>query len=145
MDQEDHAERPGHTPPRCFALILGSLAIRLVITSSWLPVRAQELPVTPAASAQVSEPSFKLRTQTNVVVVRAVVRDSQGRAVTGLAKADFKISDNRKQQVVTGFSVETSSGCALVARAAGGGWEGERARVTTRRCHRGARLPGVLL
>jgi VWFA-related protein len=55
----------------------------------------------------VGESTFKLKVQKNEVVVRVVVRDSHGRAVTGLRQEDFKISDDRKQQDITSFSIET--------------------------------------
>src|SRR5437763_4566068 len=49
--------------------------------------------------------TFKVRV--NLVLVRAVVRDAQGKVVTGLKKEDFQISDNRKPQVISSFGVET--------------------------------------
>ena len=50
-------------------------------------------------------PTFRVRV--NLVLVRAVVRDRQGKAVSGLSKADFQLTDNRKPQVISSFSVET--------------------------------------
>jgi VWFA-related protein len=49
--------------------------------------------------------TFKVRV--NVVLVRVVVRDAQGKVVTNLKKEDFQLADNRKPQVISSFSVET--------------------------------------
>lgn len=49
--------------------------------------------------------TFKVRV--NFVSVRAVVRDSNGKVVTNLKKEDFQLTDNRKLQVISNFSVET--------------------------------------
>ncbi len=70
-----------------------------------LPAQEPKPPAT-AAAAQASASGFKLRSQSNVVVVRVVVRDSKGRAVGGLRKEDFRIRDNGQPQVISGFSVE---------------------------------------
>jgi VWFA-related protein len=95
------------------------------------PVRAQTLaapgapPANPAAqapaqpakaqapssndNAEVSShdtaPTFKVRV--NLVLVRVVVRDSQGHVVPNLHKEDFQLTDNRKPQIISTFSVET--------------------------------------
>jgi len=68
-------------------------------------------PQAPAASdnAEVSShdtaPTFKVRV--NLVLVRVVVRDQQGKVVPNLHKEDFQLSDNRKPQTISTFSVET--------------------------------------
>jgi VWFA-related protein len=68
-------------------------------------------PQAPAAndSAEVSSrdtaPTFKVRV--NLVLVRVVVRDQQGKVVPNLHKEDFQLSDNRKPQIISSFSVET--------------------------------------
>jgi VWFA-related protein len=49
--------------------------------------------------------TFKVRV--NVVLVRVVVRDSNGKVVTNLKKEDFQLVDNRKPQIISSFSVET--------------------------------------
>ena len=49
--------------------------------------------------------SFKVRV--NLVLVRVVVRDAQGKIIDNLKKEDFQVSDNRKPQVISTFSVET--------------------------------------
>jgi VWFA-related protein len=49
--------------------------------------------------------TFKVRV--NLVLVRAVVRDRQGKIVSNLKKEDFQLYDNRKLQTISSFSVET--------------------------------------
>jgi hypothetical protein len=44
--------------------------------------------------AHDSPATFKVRV--NVVLVRVVVRDSDGKVVTNLKKADFQLADDRK-------------------------------------------------
>lgn len=70
--------------------------------SAW----AQQATQSAGASDQ-DQSAFKLRVESNLVVVRTVVRDSQGHAVENLRKEDFKLLDNGKEQTITQFSVET--------------------------------------
>src|SRR5712691_9887542 len=49
--------------------------------------------------------TFKVRV--NLVLVRVVVRDQQGKIVSKLKKEDFQLYDNRKLQTISSFSVET--------------------------------------
>lgn len=76
-----------------------------------LPDSAPQAPATPASGdgAEVStrdtSPTFKVRV--NLVLVRAVVRDANGQVISNLKREDFLLSDNRKPQVISMFSVET--------------------------------------
>lgn len=49
------------------------------------------------------------RVRVNLVLVRTVVRDSNGKAVSNLKKEDFQLADNRKLQIISSFSVETAA------------------------------------
>jgi VWFA-related protein len=49
--------------------------------------------------------TFKVRV--NLVLVRVVVRDAQGKVVSNLKKEDFQLFDSRKTQTISSFSVET--------------------------------------
>src|SRR5205807_8791828 len=49
--------------------------------------------------------TFKVRV--NLVLVRVVVRDDQGKVIENLKKEDFQIFDNRKPQTISTFSMET--------------------------------------
>jgi VWFA-related protein len=43
----------------------------------------------------------------NLVLVRVVVRDNDGKVVTNLKKEDFQLVDERKPQIISSFSMET--------------------------------------
>ena len=47
------------------------------------------------------------RVRVNLVLVRVVVRDAQGKVIPHLRKEDFNLSDNRKLQTISTFSIET--------------------------------------
>lgn len=111
------------------------LPVLLVCLSA--PIRGQAPPASPAASpaaqspaapakpqapgsndvAEVSSrdtaPTFRVRV--NLVLVRVVVRDQQGRVVPNLHKDDFLLTDNRKQQTISTFSVETPESSVVAA------------------------------
>jgi len=59
-----------------------------------------------AVQEQAKQPTFKLQIERNLVVVRAVVRDSKGNALRGLHQDDFQIFDNGKPQAIAHFAVE---------------------------------------
>src|SRR6266481_10135855 len=74
------------------------------------PAAPAPAPPTPAndtteVSTRDTPPTFRVRV--NLVLVRAVVRDAKGQIVTNLKKEDFQLSDNRKPQVISTFSIET--------------------------------------
>jgi VWFA-related protein len=115
-------------------LVLGFLA---GFFPSSLRAQASPLPDSPAKSDATPQPptqapseannaselstrdnpaTFKVRV--NLVLVRVVVRDNQGKVVTGLKKEDFQLSDNRKPQVISTFSVETPESHKLAASTA---------------------------
>ena len=52
-----------------------------------------------------SPATFKVRV--NVVLVRVVVRDNNGKVISDLKKEDFQLADERKPQIISSFSVET--------------------------------------
>ena len=62
-------------------------------------------------SSQDAPATFKVRV--NLVLVRVVVRDQQGKIVPNLRKEDFQLLDNRKPQVISSFSAETPESQAL--------------------------------
>jgi VWFA-related protein len=63
----------------------------------------------PAEMASRDTPTtFKVSVR--LVLVRAVVRDPQGRAIGNLSKDDFQLSDNGKPQVIKHFAVEQPGG-----------------------------------
>jgi VWFA-related protein len=62
--------------------------------------------------------TFKVRV--NLVLVRVVVRDAQGKVVPNLKKENFQLSDNRKPQTISSFSIETPEARTASAVAAPG-------------------------
>ncbi len=79
------------------------------------PAPQSENKQSPAELASRDEPTtFKVNVK--LVVVRAVVRDSQGHAVGNLQKEDFQIFDKGKPQVITQFEVEQPGALAAKAR-----------------------------
>jgi VWFA-related protein len=68
-------------------------------------------PTAPAAgqneevSSRDTPTTFKVHV--NLVLVRVVVRDQQGKIVSNLKKEDFQLYDNRKLQTISSFGVET--------------------------------------
>jgi len=55
---------------------------------------------------QESQPTFKLQTERNLVLVRVVVRDSRGKPVPKLRQQDFQLFDSGKPQTISVFSAE---------------------------------------
>jgi VWFA-related protein len=96
----------GGKPTHAALSVLRSFTILLLLTLAPWGLRAQAVPAPAATASQASGPTFKVQVQKNEVVVRVVVRDRQGRAVAGLRQEDFKITDNRKLQTISSFSVE---------------------------------------
>jgi len=60
-------------------------------------------------TSEEASPSFRLQTERNLVIVRVVVRDANGRLVGSLRQEDFRLADNGKPQVISHFSVEVPS------------------------------------
>ncbi len=68
------------------------------------PSRAQVQTNTGASTL----PTTRLKVTTNLVVVRVVVRDAQGKPVNGLRKEDFNLFDSGKQQPIAQFEAESA-------------------------------------
>jgi VWFA-related protein len=73
--------------------------------------------------------TFKVRV--NLVQVRVVVRDDKGKLVPDLHREDFKVSDNRKPQLLSTFAVDTAEtrAAAAASREPTDSAEGEKAAV----------------
>jgi VWFA-related protein len=85
------------------ALALCTAVPFLVAQQTGGPAQSQ-----PAAGAEIAEQeqgtTFKVKV--NLVLVRVVVRDAQGRALGNLRQESFQLFDDRKPQVISKFSVE---------------------------------------
>jgi VWFA-related protein len=58
------------------------------------------------SAASADHTPLKLKVESNLVMVRAIVRDARGRPVENLRKEDFRLFDNGKEQTITQFGVE---------------------------------------
>src|SRR5271157_4455019 len=90
--------RPRHRwPSRLSAVILILLPALTPCTLKSQTAAPQEI------SSRDVEPTFKLRTERNLVVVRVVVRDAKGAFVDRLRQGDFQILDHGKLQTILHF------------------------------------------
>jgi VWFA-related protein len=109
--------------------VLRSVSLTYVLFACDLsPARAQTAPSSPqtpqpAAPQSAQNPDTKatndeivshdtpatFRVRVNLVLVRVVVRDSNGKVVSNLKKEDFQLADNRKLQIISSFSMETAA------------------------------------
>jgi VWFA-related protein len=87
--------------------LVPSLAIAAALLAVFVfparPARAQVQTNTAASNL----PATWLKVSSNLVVVRVVVRDAQGKPVKGLRKEDFKLFDSGKEQPIAQFEVES--------------------------------------
>ena len=60
-------------------------------------------------TSEERDSTFKVQVERNLVLVRAVIRDSRGKPVASLQKEDFRLLDNGKPQVISHFAVEVPS------------------------------------
>jgi VWFA-related protein len=86
---------------------------------SAVPAAAQGSGTQEIATREVQTP-FKVQVQRNMVLVRAIVRDSNGHPVPHLRKEDFRLWDNGKPQEIDQFAVESPSRTSPVAAPAPG-------------------------
>jgi VWFA-related protein len=85
----------------------GLLAAILTLIPAFVtsPLKAQTANPQEITSRDV-EPTFKLQTERNLVLVRVVVRDAKGAAVDNLRQEDFRLFDHGKLQTILHFSME---------------------------------------
>jgi VWFA-related protein len=88
---------------------LTNVTARLAVLASLcglLAAQSQKNNKTPVGSDD--QAPFQLKVASNLVVVRVVVRDAQGKPVEGLKIGDFKLFDRGKEQVIKQFEEENS-------------------------------------
>jgi VWFA-related protein len=81
------------------------LILLLAATSSAAPQTSGQ----PEVEVHQTTPAFRLRSERNLVTLRVVVRDANGKTVGNLHKDDFRLLDNGQPQEVSGFTVESLS------------------------------------
>jgi VWFA-related protein len=67
-------------------------------------------------TSEDTQPGFTIHMRTNIVLVRVVVRDREGKPVPNLTKNDFRLLDNGKAQTVSQFTVEREEAPAPTAK-----------------------------
>jgi len=87
------------------------------VTCALLLAQAAPGPEAGEITTQETQPTFRIQTERNVVIVRVTVRDVKGRAVGGLRQEDFRLSERGKPQTITHFSVETTAAPAPTGKA----------------------------
>lgn len=89
----------------CFPMLMAFWAGALLRR----PAAAGQRPDATEMTTHETQPTFKVQVERNLVLVRAVIRDSKGRALGDLRKEDFRLFDNGKAQTISHFAVEVPS------------------------------------
>jgi VWFA-related protein len=92
-----------------------------VLGVAFFPALSIAAQVNQAAQAQTAQEPAPIRVRVNVVEVRVVVRDPNGKPVADLAREDFQVYDDGKPQTIANFTLETPevrSAAAAVAASA---------------------------
>lgn len=94
-------------PPRSRKHGLARLAVAFLLSASASFGQAAQ----PAGAGRPDQDqgAFRLRVESDLVVVRAVVRDAKGHVVGNLGKDDFRVFDDGKEQTIAQFAVENST------------------------------------
>jgi len=83
------------------------LVVALAAAAQTPPAPQTPPPSQPAPEMSSRDEPATFKTRVNLVLVPVVVRDRNGRAVTGLTKDDFRLFDKGKPQEISRFTVET--------------------------------------
>ena len=95
----------------------------ITTTQQSAPAAPSKAQASPDATSEVdAHPSVPFESHVNLVPVRVIVHDPNGKAVTNLTKEDFRLSQDRKPQTISLFAVETPASTAKqVVRGEAGG------------------------
>jgi VWFA-related protein len=103
--------RPG--PESSWWLLSIILAAGAVLTPGTLYAQTAPKETPKETTAEISSrdvaPTFKLQVERNLVVVRVVVRNTNGATVDNLRKEDFQLFDRGKIQTISHFSLEKTA------------------------------------
>src|ERR1700683_1708257 len=116
------AQSPQSSPPQ--QAPAAQPATEITTTQQAAPAPPQQTPASSDATSEVNtHASTPFESRVNLVPVRVVVHDSNGKAVANLTKEDFRLSQDRRSQTILHFSVETPASIAkqVVRGEAGGG------------------------
>jgi VWFA-related protein len=89
-----------------FAITAGAQSEPMQPAPSQPEPATQSHPDQSAAEIASHDEATTFKVNVKLVMVRVVVRDSQGHAIGNLHKEDFELFDNRKPQIISHFSVE---------------------------------------
>jgi VWFA-related protein len=89
-------------PWRATAVIVSGF----LLSSICVAQNVNQTPSGETSPASQSAEQFRLRVESNLVVVRVVVRDAHGHPVENLSQGRFRLFDNGKEQKISEFSVE---------------------------------------
>ena len=93
------------------AMLVGTVAVLTAQSIDPKEVRVSAIPYFP-------KPTYAVKTDSRLVEVGVVVRDSRGHPVSGLGKSDFQVWDNGKRREVSAFSVQSFTPAAATAPSA---------------------------
>ncbi len=80
-----------------------------IAATLWAAVASPAMAQVQTNTTASNLPATRLKVTTNLVVVRVVVRDAQGKQVKGLRKEDFRLFDSGKEQPIAQFEVESAT------------------------------------
>ena len=83
--------------------------LNILALSTFLPASAEQNTPPPDVPLQ-SEPIETIKAESNLVVLDLVVRDKQGRSVTGLKREDFTVFEDAKPQTLRSFEATDAAG-----------------------------------
>jgi VWFA-related protein len=109
--QENAARLKGEQQQMLDAATVSSLTRLSALRSEQVKrlAQLQSAETTTTTPASDLEALTTLRVRVNLVPVSVVLRDAQGRAVGNLGKQNFRLFDDGRPQVITHFSVESST------------------------------------
>jgi len=87
---------------RTFGLAAGFGTLAWVILYAQVAVQPRTRPITP----EPTRPTANLRIDTNLVLVPVAVCDPMNRPVTGLEKENFKLLEDKVEQIITHFAMD---------------------------------------
>ena len=103
----------------------------ITTTQQPAPVPAAKTPASDSTSEVDTHPSVPFESHVNLVPVRVVVHDSNGKVVTNLTKEDFRLFQDKRAQTISLFTVETPASTEKqVVRGEAGGLPTDQPKVS---------------
>lgn len=105
-----------------FTLILRAIVAASICAKPHVQANSATTQASPSSAASFQSaaplesqtpPPFQMKVESNLVVVRVVVRDSQGVPIKNLTKDSFRLFDNGHEQKISQFSIESPATAAV--------------------------------